>query len=71
MTKADENDRWMTVVEVAEYLRLSQSKVYEMAQKGEIPCSRVAGQWRFKRDEIDQWMKSKRPSPSGEGGPEG
>lgn len=58
---------WMTVADVADYLRLSRSKVYEMAQRGEIPCSKVARRWRFSREEIDAWMRHLRPVPATEG----
>lgn len=60
MTSSDQTPTWMTVAEVAEYLKLSRSKVYEMAQQGEIPCSKVAGQWRFHREEVDHWLFSQR-----------
>ncbi|RLC12178.1 MAG: hypothetical protein DRH43_02350 [Deltaproteobacteria bacterium] len=42
----------MTVAEVAEYLQLSKSKIYAMAQRNEIPCKKVVGRWRFKRSLI-------------------
>ncbi len=58
---------WMTLDEVAEYLRLSRSKLYDMAQGGEIPCSKVAGRWRFFRPEVDEWMLRQRPGASHEG----
>ena len=61
--------RWMTVAEVAEYLRLSRAKIYEMAQCAEIPCTKVAGQWRFLRSELDRWMLQKRPVTPGSTGP--
>lgn len=51
-------DRWMTVLEVADYLQISRAKIYSMAQLNEIPCTKVAGHWRFKRDEIDRWMQA-------------
>lgn len=57
---------WMTLDEVAEYLRLSRSKLYDMAQGGEIPCSKVAGRWRFFRPEVDEWMLRQRPGASHE-----
>ena len=53
---------WMTVEEVAEHLKLSRSKVYEMAQRGEIPCSKIAGRWRFRLAEVDEWAVRQRPS---------
>jgi len=52
----------MNVEEVAEHLKLSRSKVYEMAQQGEIPCSKIAGRWRFRLAEIDEWATRQRPS---------
>ena len=57
----------MTLDEVADYLRLSRSKLYSMAQSGEIPCSKVAGRWRFLRAEIDAWMLRQRPGGSESG----
>ncbi len=53
-------DRWLTLEELAAYLKLSSSKLYKMAQEGEIPASKVASQWRFDRLEIDEWMKNQR-----------
>lgn len=44
------------VVRHAASSKLSRSKLYAMAQGGEIPCSKVAGQWRFFRPEIAEWM---------------
>jgi len=55
-------DRWLTLGELAGYLKLSSSKLYRMAQDGGIPASKVASQWRFDRYEIDNWMKTQRPA---------
>lgn len=48
---------WMTVRDVAAYLRLSQDLIYRWAQQGKIPASKVGGQWRFKRERIDLWIE--------------
>ncbi|HPD60807.1 MAG TPA: helix-turn-helix domain-containing protein [Thermodesulfobacteriota bacterium] len=53
--------RWMTVKNLAEYLQLSMDLVYKMAQQGKIPASKIGAQWRFKREEIDEWVKDQRP----------
>lgn len=50
----------MTVEDVAEYLKLSRAKIYDLARARGIPCTKVAGQWRFNRREIDQWMIEQR-----------
>ena len=53
--------KWLTIVELAEYLKMGRTKLYRMAQDGDIPASKIGNQWRFDREEIDQWMKSQRP----------
>ncbi len=54
-------DRWMTVKDLAEYLQLSTDLIYKMAQQGKLPASKIGVQWRFKREEIDKWVKAQRP----------
>ena len=53
--------KWLTIEELAEYLKMGRTKLYRMAQEGDIPASKVGNQSRFDREEIDQWMKSQRP----------
>ncbi len=59
------NDKWLTLDELAEYLKVSRSKLYRMAQNNEIPASKVGVLWRFDREEIDAWVKSQRPGAPG------
>ena len=49
----------MTVQEVADYLRVSERTVYDWASKGQIPCGKFGATWRFKRDQIEQWINGK------------
>jgi len=53
----DKKEKLMTVKEVAEYLQLDEHTVYRMARKGEIPAYKIAGQWRFKKELIEQWLE--------------
>lgn len=48
----------MTAEEVAEYLRVRLSTVYEWAKKGKIPAARVGRLWRFQREEIETWVRN-------------
>ena len=48
----------MTVEEVAEYLRVKPSSVYEWAKNGKMPAAKVGRLWRFHRDEIDEWVRN-------------
>jgi PTS system nitrogen regulatory IIA component len=49
----------MTLSEVAAYLKLAEKTVLRMAHKGEIPCAKIASQWRFLKPMIDNWLLSK------------
>lgn len=55
------NDKWLTLDELAKYLKVSRTKLYRMAQNNEIPASKVGVLWRFDREEIDVWVKNQRP----------
>ena len=48
----------MTVSEVAEYLRVNPQTVYRKAKVGELPAVRIGRAIRFRRAELDQWMKT-------------
>ena len=54
--KQQMTDTWLTVKEVAQYLKLSTDLIYKLAQQGKIPASKVGAAWRFKKEKIDQWM---------------
>jgi len=60
--------KWLTIEELADYLKLGRTKLYQMAQDGSMPASKLGNQWRFDRDEIDTWMKRQRPNKPGSGG---
>lgn len=44
--------------EIAEYLRLHPYTIRRLAREKKIPAFRAGGQWRFRKDDIDQWSKS-------------
>ena len=47
----------MTVSEVAEYLRVNPQTVYRKAKAGELPAVRIGRAIRFRKAELDEWMK--------------
>ncbi len=49
----------MTIKEVAEYLKLTEKTAYRLAAEGKIPGFKVGGSWRFKRSEIEKWIKER------------
>jgi len=54
-----DNTDILTLQEVADYLKIVPKTVTRMIGRNEIPCMKVAGQWRFKRSVIDMWLNSK------------
>ena len=46
----------MDIIQVAEYLQMNKMTVYKLARGGKIPAFRVASEWRFKKELIDQWL---------------
>jgi PTS system nitrogen regulatory IIA component len=53
------DDAILTIEEVAKYLRVSERTVYDWAQKGEIPAGKIGTVWRFKKEEIEQWVNDR------------
>lgn len=49
----------LTLQEVAEYLQLSDKTVLKMVKSGEIPCAKIANQWRFSKAMLDDWITAK------------
>ena len=47
----------MTVSEVAEYLRVNPQTVYRKAKAGELPAVRIGRAIRFRKAELEEWMK--------------
>lgn len=49
----------MTLKEVAKYLGVHEMTVYRLLKAGKVPATKVGGQWRFKKDILDQWLNSR------------
>lgn len=53
----------MDVKEVAEYLYFSEKKIRNMIKTRSIPYSKIGGQYRFLKTEIDNWLTEKTELP--------
>ena len=49
----------LTVLDVAQFLRVPKSTVYKLARVGELPASKIGKHWRFLRRDIHEWMRSR------------
>ncbi len=57
INKQTNMENWLTLEQIAEYLQISTSSIYKMAQAAKIPAYKVGRQWRFKKEGIDRWVK--------------
>ncbi len=48
----------LTTDEAADYLRLSERKLYELVADRAVPCSKVTGRWLFSRAALDRWVSA-------------
>ncbi len=48
----------MTVSEVAQFLRVNPQTVYRKAKAGELPAVRIGRAIRFRRSELEAWLKT-------------
>jgi len=47
--------RLLTVKDVAACLQVSQTTIYRLAWRGQIPAFKVGGDWRFNIESVDKW----------------
>ena len=54
---APDSGQVMTISELADYLKISKSTLYKLAQRGGLPGQKVGKHWRFHKDAVDAWLK--------------
>jgi excisionase family DNA binding protein len=55
------SDEVMTTGELADYLRVHPSTVYKLLRRRDLPAFKVGSDWRFRRAEIERWMRAQQP----------
>ncbi|HAT1765768.1 TPA: helix-turn-helix domain-containing protein [Legionella pneumophila] len=48
----------MLIKDLANYLKIAEKTAYRFASEGKIPGFKVGSAWRFRKSEIDQWIKN-------------
>jgi len=51
---------YLTIRQLAEYLNVKRSTLYFQVASGELPHYRIGRLIRFRKDEVDAWMKNHR-----------
>lgn len=50
---------WYKVKQLSDYLQISTSTIYSLARCGKLPATKIGGQWRFNKNEIDKSLNRK------------
>lgn len=50
------DDEVLTLEEAAQFLRVSEATVYQLARSGELPARKVGREWRFVRSRLRAWL---------------
>lgn len=50
---------FLTINEVAKYLKIPKSTIYKLSQKGKLPSCKIGKQLRFKKSVLDKWLTEK------------
>lgn len=56
-----QEDNWISLEEAADYLGIKPVTLREWIRKqdeNKIPAHKIGKQWKFKKSELDQWIKS-------------
>jgi len=59
------SENLMDIKQAADYLQMNKMTVYKLAREDRIPAFKVASEWRFKKELIDQWLLSQLKGKSG------
>ena len=54
------NGNWIALEEAATYLGVSKDTVRNWIKKTDIPAQKIGKAWKFKKSELDEWIKSGR-----------
>ena len=55
---AEMEDRWLSISEICKHLGVSNDSVYKWIDKGGMPAHRMGRLWKFKKDEVDEWVRN-------------
>lgn len=51
-------DNWINLEEAANYMGITKDTVRNWIKKTDIPAHKIGKFWRFKRSELDDWIRS-------------
>ncbi len=60
MDSSMQNEKWIGLAELADYVGVSKDTIRNWIKSSDIPAHKVGRLWKFKKSEIDQWIANKK-----------
>lgn len=54
------DDRWLSVDDIAVHLGVKRDTIYKWIDRKSLPAHKVGRLWKFRRSEVDEWVTSGR-----------
>jgi excisionase family DNA binding protein len=51
------SDRWLSVDEIAAYLGVKRDTIYKWIERKKMPAHKVGSLWKFRKEEVDGWVR--------------
>lgn len=51
-------DRWLSAEEIGRYLGVTIDTVYRWIDRQNMPAQKMGRLWKFKKEEVDAWVRS-------------
>jgi len=52
------SESWLSVDEIAGYLGFKRDTVFKWIERRRMPAHKVGSLWKFRRDEVDAWVRT-------------
>ena len=52
------SEPWVSVDDIATHLGVAKDSIYRWIDKRNLPAHRVGRLWKFKTEEVDQWVRA-------------
>lgn len=56
----ENNEKWIGIEEAANYMDVTKDTVRNWIKRTDIPAHKIGKLWKFKKSELDVWIKSGR-----------
>ena len=61
------NERWLSVDDIANHLGIKRDTVYKWIAENKLPAYKIGRLWKFKKDEVDAWVRDGKARDTKEG----